>query len=191
MTKVTKCHECQCPEPATQLAFYQWDSSLLSFKSSGDEGRLWTGLTESSRHAFAASTKSGVGFALTVLCTGLAPSPAVGQAGRNPGADQIPLERYERIVQYKNGCNAIVRLGETAPDSQTRWYGGCRFGLAHGKGIYRLDWTIDGLHSFATSPVQMYYGRWQGPPEPGGSLKPGAKSITLSRGVSTIFKNGS
>lgn len=109
--------------------------------------------------------------------------PAAAQANRTPVPSNLPLERYERIVPYRNGCNAIVRLGETPPDSRTRWYGACRFGLAHGPGIYRLDWTIDGVNSFATSSVEMSYGRWQGPPKPGGSLKPGAESVTLSRGL--------
>ncbi|HMJ06805.1 MAG TPA: hypothetical protein VK474_11160 [Chthoniobacterales bacterium] len=86
-------------------------------------------------------------------------------------------------MPFRNGCNSIVRLGESAPDPGTRWYGGCRFGLAHGNGVYRMDWTIDGVSSSAASPVQMYYGRSQGPPKPGGSPKPDADSVTLARGA--------
>ena len=148
-------------KPVTKLVFIRGTVACFDSSRLGAPAMDW--YNRSSRHALAASITYRLVLACTVLCTALAPSPAAAQASVNAVPSNLPLERYECIVPYRNGCNAIVRLGETAPDSATRWYGGCRFGLAHGPGIYRMDWTIDGVHSFAISQVDMYYGRSQGP----------------------------
>lgn len=112
---------------------------------------------------------------------------AAAQAGGSAVPSDLPLERYERIVPFRNGCNAILRLGELDPVFETRWYGGCRFGLAHGPGIYRTGWTFNGVQSVSIYPLRMYYGRAEGPPKPGGSLKPGVNSVALARGVGHDF----
>ena len=87
---------------------------------------------------------AGAGLILAAL-TAL---PAQAQTAHSPGASPprmtsaglpVPLRGEETLVPLGDGC-AVVSPTPPTPQAiesmaKYRWYGGCRFGLAHGKGI--------------------------------------------------------
>lgn len=93
---------------------------------------------------------------ITLVATA-GPAQQAGTAAR-ASASALPLAPYERLVPYKNGCNAILRTGETIDETtrQTRWLGACRFGLADGPGLLSYEGPYsDGKYY----PQRMRFGR--------------------------------
>lgn len=81
---------------------------------------------------------------------------------RLEGYGSIPLENYQQIVRYKNGCGRLVNDGEVVGSAsgsmveQSSWFGACRFGLIHGKGYERYE----GQYSNGQyTPLSASYGR--------------------------------
>ena len=56
-------------------------------------------------------------------------------------AMRIPLAPDEVMLPLKNGCNLITRAGgyDAAGVATMKWFGACRFGLAHGRGYLASD----------------------------------------------------
>ena len=77
----------------------------------------------------------------------------------------IPLLSYEIIVNFKNGCSAIVPNDSSAPYySSTNWYGGCRASLADGAGYIYYD-IKDVPKAF--TPTTFRWGHPMPPASPG------------------------
>lgn len=70
---------------------------------------------------------------------------------------RIPLAPNEVMLPLKNGCNLITRAGgyDAAGVGTMKWFGACRFGLAHGRGYLAsdADKSPNGL-----SPTTMRWG---------------------------------
>lgn len=71
-------------------------------------------------------------FGVTIASTLMILPPVLSQAS-NP---KLPLLPNERVIQFKNGCAAVMHLGQLDEIgiSDSYWFGACRFGLAHGTG---------------------------------------------------------
>jgi len=100
------------------------------------------------------------------LCLSLALGHQGVSAADDPGASAhdthvgipVPLQPDEKIEYFLNGCGAIV--SKFTPEyeltwiRQRNWYGGCRFGLANGRGViadrdHRTDYDF---------PLEFLYG---------------------------------
>ncbi len=92
------------------------------------------------------------------LAQGAAAAQTVATGPIDPfTAMRIPVAPNEQMLPLKNGCNLIVRVGgyDAAGVGRMKWFGACRFGLAHGRGYLASD--ADKSPS-VLSAVSMHWG---------------------------------
>jgi hypothetical protein len=123
------------------------------------------------------------GGAAALLCGG----GVYAQTGSATGSPPmpLPLRPYERVVSFADGKCAMLdhALGNGMP-SRFRWFGACRFGLAHGSGL------MIGADQ-KPRPVVFHYGTYDRRPDfPGQektywsdrSLNPNVSAVSIGRG---------
>lgn len=92
------------------------------------------------------------------LAQGAAAAQTVATGPIDPfTAMRIPVAPNEQMLPLQNGCNLIVRVGgyDAAGVGRMKWFGACRFGLAHGRGYLASD--ADKSPS-VLSAVSMHWG---------------------------------
>jgi hypothetical protein len=96
-------------------------------------------------------------FALAALAVFATTGPLRAQSADQGSTSTFPLAPYERLVAFSNGCNIVLMPDEDGSYySESRWYGGCRAGLADGVGYTIYDGQYsDGKYN----RLKMHLGR--------------------------------
>ncbi len=97
-----------------------------------------------------------------------------------PAVASFPLAADEQLVPFRNGCNQIVRTGESKA-VEYNWYGSCKFGVADGQGfVVALGKYADGKYHL----VSMKLGRPSGSPP---ATSSSYRIVSLPRGADRDF----